>query len=301
MQSDHIRPPTLGDRGVLAPRRFAWAAILGWMIVLFAALIAIQAFPAIASIKLAWPAPARAVVAVVVAALALLGYALLVRWGERRRADEIAWLPGGWREVAAGLAIGLALFTIVAGIMAAFGLYRLHFHSSGAAWGVIGGLVGAPVIEELVFRAIVFRLMWRAFGPWIALAASAALFGGLHLLNPHATLIAAVAIAIEAGVMLASFYALTGRIWASIGVHAGWNVTQSWLFGAPVSGGAVVHGFGTMTLVPGAPELLTGGAFGPEASLVALAIDGLCGLIVLWLAWRAGNLTGSSRTVPERR
>jgi membrane protease YdiL (CAAX protease family) len=41
---------------------------------------------------------------------------------------------------------------------------------------------------------------------------------------------------VEAGLMLASFYLLTGRLWMSIGVHAAWNFTQGWLWGARVSG-----------------------------------------------------------------
>jgi membrane protease YdiL (CAAX protease family) len=60
--------------------------------------------------------------------------------------------------------------------------------------------------EELIFRAIVLRLLMRAFGIWPALALSAALFGALHLANPNATPAAAIAIAVEAGLMLASFY-----------------------------------------------------------------------------------------------
>lgn len=49
-----------------------------------------------------------------------------------------------------------------------------------------------------------------------------------------ATAFTTACVAIEAGVMLGLFYALTGRLWVSIGVHAGWNFTQGTVFGAAV-------------------------------------------------------------------
>ena len=45
-----------------------------------------------------------------------------------------------------------------------------------------------------------------------------------------------LAIALEAGVMLAAAYLLTGRLWLSMGIHFAWNFTQGGIFGAAVSG-----------------------------------------------------------------
>ena len=71
-----------------------------------------------------------------------------------------------------------------------------------------------------------------------------------------------------------AFYLVTGRIWASIGMHAAWNFTQGWIFGAVVSGTTDITG-GPLSLRPaaGVPDLLSGGRFRPEASLAALAIS----------------------------
>jgi membrane protease YdiL (CAAX protease family) len=126
--------------------------------------------------------------------------------------------------------------------------------------------------------------LWRACGGWLAILLSSLLFGALHLGNPHATLMAAIAIAVEAGTLLGAAYALTGRLWMAIGFHAAWNFTQGWVFGAPVSGGSGVGGIGTMTLTPGASELLSGGGFGPEASLIGLLVAGTAGAALLWQA-----------------
>jgi hypothetical protein len=146
-------------------------------------------------------------------------------------------------------------------------------------------------MEEVILRAIILRLLWRAFGPWAAFALSAALFGAAHLGNPNASVFAAICIAVEAGVMLGAFYALTGRLWVSIGVHAAWNFTQGYIFGAAVSGTDFGPAIGASTARPGFADYLTGGPFGPEASLPALAVGTGVGVVVLLMAWKAGRFS----------
>jgi membrane protease YdiL (CAAX protease family) len=43
------------------------------------------------------------------------------------------------------------------------------------------------VTEELWMRALLLRLLWRAFGPMPAFAVAALVFGALHLANPERT------------------------------------------------------------------------------------------------------------------
>jgi len=136
-------------------------------------------------------------------------------------------------------------------------------------------------------RGVILRLLWRAFGPLIAFAISAILFGAGHIFNPGATVFAAICVTLEAGVMLGAFYALTGRLWMSIGVHAAWNFAQGYLFGAVVSGSVIGPAVARSVARPGAQGWLTGGMFGPEASLPALLVCVSIGLVTLWLAWKA--------------
>src|ERR1700710_2322908 len=73
-----------------------------------------------------------------------------------------------------------------------------------------------------------------------------------------------------------------------MGLHAAWNFTQGWIFGLPVSGG---HG-GTGLLdgrLTGS-DLLTGGAFGLEASLPAVVVATTAGVAILAVAIRKGRL-----------
>jgi hypothetical protein len=48
------------------------------------------------------------------------------------------------------------------------------------------------VIEEVLMRLVIFRLIWRVAGVWPALLLTALLFGGLHLSNPDASAFAAL-------------------------------------------------------------------------------------------------------------
>jgi membrane protease YdiL (CAAX protease family) len=112
-------------------------------------------------------------------------------------------------------------------------------------------------------------------------------------LNPGATVVSTVAIALEAGVLLAAAYALTRNLWFPIGLHLGWNFTAGGICGESVSGGAAGKGIFSVSLA-GRP-LLTGGKFGPEASLIAIAVCLALAIVLLLLAVRNG------RWVPMQR
>ena len=99
--------------------------------------------------------------------------------------------------------------------------------------------------------------------------------------NPGATRTSALAIALEAGILLGAAYAATERLWVPIGLHIAWNFTEGSVFGMSVSGLNKVTG-----LIQGSLQgsrLLTGGAFGPEASIVAVAV---CLLGALYFLYR---------------
>ena len=101
-----------------------------------------------------------------------------------------------------------------------------------------------------------------------------------------------------AGLMFCALYALTGRLWVPIGLHAAWNLAQGYLFGAVVSGTDLGGAIAVSTARPGTHPWLTGGAFGPEGSLLALLLVGAVTATALWLAHRAGHFTAPS--LPDR-
>lgn len=218
----------------------------------------------------------------------LVAYLLLVRLIERRRPDELAWrrlLPQG----AAGLAAGFVLFSMIVGAMALAGSYHLDGFQRQVDWSrslLVFGL-GAGIGEEIITRGVLYRIVEEGLGTWWALAISALFFGAAHIFNPGATVWSSLAIAIEAGILLALLYLVTRSLWTCVGLHAAWNVMQGTVFGIPVSGTAA-HGW--LVSERSGPDWLSGGVFGAEASVVALITCTAISALLLVIALRQGRI-----------
>jgi uncharacterized protein len=202
------------------------------------------------------------------------------RWIEHRKPPEFA-RGGIVREFAGGLSLGLGLFSVVMVLLWLIGIY--HPAGWGSAAGLGAGAVFAlmaAILEEIMFRGFLFRLIETLAGTWWALLATSALFGGAHALNRGATVLTSIAIALEAGVLLGVAYAATKRLWFPIGMHAAWNFSEGTVFGMSVSGLGASKGLiaGTVS----GPAILTGGQFGPEASIVAVLVCFTAAGLLLW-------------------
>lgn len=221
--------------------------------------------------------------------LAAIGlYAAYGRLIERRAVSELA-TPGLVREWAIGALVGAGLYTACAVILMLLGIYRVEGVNSLAF--LLPGLalaIKSGVFEELLFRGVLFRSVEAIFGSWVGIVVSSLAFGLLHLLNPGATLGGAVYICIEAGLLLAAAYLVTRRLWICIGFHMGWNYFQSAVFSGVVSGAVSDPGLLKATIE--GPELLTGGSFGMEHSVVALVLCTTTGVILLMVAIRRGHI-----------
>lgn len=221
------------------------------------------------------------------AVAALAGYLVFVRLVERRVAQELG-LRGAVVEGLGGVALGAGLFTLVIGsIWAAGGVVFDGWSVAPDLTYAVAVAVMAGVVEELAVRGVMFRILEGWLGSWVALVISAAVFGATHLFNPGATVFAAVAIGLEAGVMLAAAFMVTRRLHLAIGLHMGWNFTQAGVFGVAVSGAEVG---GLLTTYPVGPEWISGGAFGAEASVLAVLWCGVLGVVLLRLAARRGHV-----------
>lgn len=283
-------PIELGERRFLHPGPLRWLRATAWMVVFFV-LVAMASYGVEGMLGDLWPktsGPAQFLANVAGALTALAVYPLLVWLAEGRTPGELApraALPG----LIGGFAIGCAVFASVMLTLIGSGLYTFDWLGLAPAWKGAGLSIESGFIEEIMARGVILRLTWRAFGPWAAFLFSAALFGAGHFGNPNASAWAALCIAVEAGLLLGAFYALTGRLWVSIGLHAGWNFTQGYLFGAAVSGTDFGPAIAHSVARDGFPLWLSGGRFGPEASLPALVICTSVGLLTLWMAARAGR------------
>jgi len=274
-----------------------WLRLLRFPVVRIVLAIAFVVLPVVAvqtGLRVSHLERTRAVLAVALclgALLSFLGYHVYVRVVERRAVAELATdraLP----QLIAGVLVGTLLFMSTIGVLAALGHYRVT--GVGMWLNVIVPLadaVQAGVVEEILFRGVIFRIAEESLGSWLALVLSAALFGAIHLLNQNATLLSGVAIMLEAGVLLAAAYMLTRRLWFPIGMHVAWNFVQGGVFGVAVSG---TTPRGLLQGVLDGPVWLSGGAFGAEASIVAIALCLSVAVVLLVLASSRQHTAASS-------
>ncbi|MFY8193591.1 CPBP family intramembrane glutamic endopeptidase [Novosphingobium sp. B1] len=232
--------------------------------------------------------PAYTLGALVTVCIAAGAYLLGRRWLERSGNDEmpLSLMP---RELSQGLVLGAMLFTVMTAIVALLGGFAIErVNGAGAIWIMLAMAISSGVVEELLFRAILLRHIEAMLGTWAALAITSLLFGAAHLANPGASLFAAFAIAMEAGILLGAAYLWKRRLWLPIGIHAAWNFTQGFVFSIPVSGSALEPGLFVTTRK--GPEWLTGGAFGLEASVIAMLVATGAGLYLLVNVTRQGGI-----------
>ena len=180
-----------------------------------------------------------------------------------------------WIDLLAGIGITFVMMGLIYVLMYAFGWITFE----GFAWefesasSVTFGLVGMFVVfilvgwnEELLSRGYQLQNLADGINLFWGVVISSAVFGILHLGNPNATWISAVGIFL-AGIFLAYGYTSTKQLWLPIGLHLGWNFFEGVIFGFPVSG---LDMFTMTRITVDGPELITGGAFGPEAGLILL-------------------------------
>lgn len=221
-------------------------------------------------------------------ALAIAVYVGFVRLVERRPPTELS-LRGAGREFGIGLVVGAGLYTLCVLILMVAGIYRIEGLN---AWTfllpALAMTLNSGFFEELLFRGALFRIVEEWLGSWISLVVSSFVFGFVHLMNPAGTVMGALFISIEAGLLLAAAYMLTRRLWLSIGFHVSWNYTQSAIFSGIVSGNEGAQGL--FKSVIAGPTLLTGGSFGLESSLVAFLLCTATGVALLIMAVRRGHV-----------
>ena len=214
----------------------------------------------------------------------IAAYSFLASKLESRNATETA-IRGATTSFLRGLVIGVGL--IVSAYMAMYGLGVAEFRAGTGASDIVMAILKPGVVgtlEELVFRVILFRILQHMSGTFVAVLISASLFGLAHIGNPGATPLAMTFLTVEMGVFLALMYVLTQSLWVVAGCHMGWNFALGFVFGRNVSGLDSPNAMLVTTLR--GPDLLTGGAFGPEGSIVTLAVNLVAISVAIWLIAR---------------
>lgn len=221
---------------------------------------------------------------------AIITFALtpLIIWtyrGWQKRLEHQEELDGKLKDLcfwtAKGFALGFFIFALTVLLMTTLGVYKIDHFNANWKSPLCHFLVftNVAVGEEVLFRGILFRMIDKRWNTIAAITSTALLFGLTHLPNDNATLWSAIAIAIEAGILLGVVYKWAGNIWYPIGLHWAWNFSQGCIFGFNVSG--TYSGVPLITPTCEGPDLLTGGAFGAEASIITVLV-GLATAIYYW-------------------
>lgn len=136
--------------------------------------------------------------------------------------------------------------------------------------------------EELVFRGYLLQNMMEGMGLKIAVGVSCIIYGLVHAANPNAGLLS-TSIIVLFGFLRIYGYLSTKQLWLSMGMHIGWNFFQGPIFGYAASGHETAN---LIMQTPNGPDWLSGGAFGPEGSIIVIPIIGLALLVMRWWAKR---------------
>lgn len=220
-------------------------------------------------------------VAALVCALGYWAYASLV---ERRAVRELSG-SGALGEWARGAALGILLGMLTLAPLWSLSVYRMDGVGDGFRLiKQIPEMLLVSVLEELLIRGVMFRVAEQAWGSGRALLFSTVLFVAAHL--PGEINLMGVLVTAAASLAFTAAYQLSRRLWLPMGMHFAWNYLFSAVFSVPVSGHEAkgwLHG--SMS----GPEWLSGGAYGVEASAMALLVWVVAGALLLRLAHFRGK------------
>lgn len=219
---------------------------------------------------------------------ALAGYWAYVRWYEKRKATELRLrlVP-----LLLGAASGAGLVALPIAVLFALGAYEMVlFRGFSPALFGVAVLIGiAALLEELVYRCLLFRMLERACGTAIALAVQAVVFAVQHLENvqnggPGDVSAMLVSVTLT-GLLWGSVFVLARNVWVVAANHAAWNFTIL-LSGVPLSGIEDWRALAPIASRYAGPDWLTGGMFGPESSLLAMVSVAVAVVLLLRAARR---------------
>ena len=221
--------------------------------------------------------------------LVLATYYWLFKWYERREVAELAWrhLP---KEGLFGFLGAVAPISLVILVLHMSGCYEI-ISANGKLLRLVYPLIVVTclvAIEEVLFRGILYRITEASLGTSLALIISGSLFGLMHVTNEHANLISVLS-AGSGGLLMGAMFSLTKRLWGPIFFHMGWNLAQVF-YGTEVSGMDEFLAYSPLRARLRGPEMLSGGAFGPENSVITLALVLLLFAGVIHQARRKGQV-----------
>ncbi len=205
----------------------------------------------------------------------------------------------GVRFAGRGLLIGIGMMAVCVLIPLVTGQAQMAWASPDASsWGFIAvmlfGFLVQGSTEEILTRGYLTQAVARRWGLVAAVVAQTVFFALMHGMNPGMGPLPVVNLLLFA--LFGSFMSLSeGGLWGICAMHGAWNWAQGNFFGVAVSGQHVSDSVFTFTANPGSTDLITGGAFGIEGSLVTTAVF-LAGIAIAWKSWQKRRMLEAAAT-----
>jgi membrane protease YdiL (CAAX protease family) len=204
----------------------------------------------------------------------------LATWIMLRLVEKQPWSTVGLDRAAAappliikGAAYGAITIGLTSLLLLAVHMMRIDQTVPGSWWGAAGGsaivLLPAAFFEELFIRGYVFAVLRRTAGWRLALISTSVVFGLLHAWNPGADAESILAVTV-AGFFLGAILLATRSLYAAGAAHFAWNWVMSGAMHIAVSG--IPSKDPDYRMVETGPDWLTGGSWGPEGGLAAVAL-----------------------------
>ncbi len=228
---------------------------------------------------------------------ALLAYWGYVRLHEKRAATELRPAPVG---IAIGALSGALLISITTLSLLAFGIYEITAYRGpqSGLLGVAGVIWVAAFLEEVVYRCVLFRILEEAWGTSAALWPQAVIFGAMHLANAEANALELTTTLVSVtllGALWACVYVHARNLWVVAANHAAWNFVIV-LSGVPLSGIEDWRAVAPIESRYNGPAWLTGGVFGPENSVITIAVVILSLAVLVQLARKRNRFAPARST-----
>lgn len=216
----------------------------------------------------------------------ILVIALWMKLYEGRSFSTLGFtINGAPKKYLTGFILGSFMNTAVIAIIALFGGIEISAESTAviginAIGFVIVFLVGFVVqgaSEEILSRGWMFQVIGARYWPWLGMLISTFYFTLLHLGN-NGVNIPSIINLILVSIFLCLYVMNDGTLWSSCAWHSAWNWTMGNIYGLSVSGSGEKTSIFDLNTV--GHELIGGGSFGPEGSLVTSFVI-FIGIIVL--------------------
>lgn len=198
---------------------------------------------------------------------------------EKRSLSSIGFNKNNWlKKYSLGFLIGLVMMSIIVLILLSFGYITVEknpiqlvgISAISSILVILFGWIIQGATEEILTRGWLLNVLSTKYNIGVGLLISSTLFGLMHLTNPNVNYIAVINI-ILVGLFYGLYVIKTNDLWAVCGMHSAWNFAQGNIFGFEVSGLDVsVGSLIDLNLVGN--NVITGGAFGPEAGIISTFI-----------------------------